>query len=167
VFVTLGGVVLIALHINNKTKASVDGTTVGLFAICILPWLSELLTSLELPGGWKIHFRDLVRKQEEQNEILKKLTLIFRLFVSEWQLHHLAKLASGEPMPLIRDATTPFYERDLRGLRELGLIEGRIGDFFRKGGDARSYLRVTELGRLFLVEATPLLSRTQSPLDAE
>ena len=36
-----------------------DAVSLGLVFIAILPWLSELFESLELPGGYKFNFRDL------------------------------------------------------------------------------------------------------------
>jgi hypothetical protein len=40
---------------------SVDAVTLGLLVVAMLPWLTPLVKSLELPGGWKIEFRDLQR----------------------------------------------------------------------------------------------------------
>lgn len=36
-----------------------DGVTLGLIAVGILPWLSALIKSAELPGGWKIEFQEV------------------------------------------------------------------------------------------------------------
>ncbi len=38
-----------------------DTVTLGLIVIAIVPWLSFLLESAELPGGWKVRFRDVER----------------------------------------------------------------------------------------------------------
>ena len=38
-----------------------DAISLGLLIAAALPWVSGLFESLELPGGWKISFRDLQR----------------------------------------------------------------------------------------------------------
>jgi hypothetical protein len=43
-----------------------------------------------------------------------------------------------------------MYERELRRLKALGLIEGSVGTFMRKGDDAHKYLLVTREGIKYL-----------------
>ena len=38
---------------------TVDAVTLGLIAIAVLPWLSSLIESVELPGGFKIKLQNL------------------------------------------------------------------------------------------------------------
>lgn len=38
---------------------AIDGITLALIVIAILPWLAPLVKSLELPGGWKLEFQEL------------------------------------------------------------------------------------------------------------
>lgn len=45
--------------------ARIDGTTALLLGIALIPWLGELLESIELPGGVKVKYRDLARRQDE------------------------------------------------------------------------------------------------------
>ncbi len=56
--VTLGALVLALVHIIWPQLA-VDGVTLTLIALAVLPWLAPLFKSLELPGGWKVEFQDL------------------------------------------------------------------------------------------------------------
>lgn len=42
-----------------------DAISLGLLIVAIVPWVSGLFESLELPGGWKISFRDLQRAADE------------------------------------------------------------------------------------------------------
>jgi hypothetical protein len=37
----------------------IDAITIGLLVVGIIPWLSKVIDSFELPGGWKLKFRDL------------------------------------------------------------------------------------------------------------
>jgi len=41
-------------------QIAIDGIIVTLFAIVIIPWLSPLFKSLELPGGLKVEFQELL-----------------------------------------------------------------------------------------------------------
>lgn len=53
-------------------------------------------------------------------------------------------------MPLHRDYTTPMYEKELRRLKALGLIEGSVGTFMHNGDDAHKYLEITKEGIKYL-----------------
>jgi hypothetical protein len=136
-------------HVYMKTDR-IDGTAVGLLAIAILPWLADLLETLELPGGWKFHFRGIEVEQTKQRMMLEQLQLAVRLLLTDVELRHLKNFAGTAPMPLRRDGTTPNYEKELRRLRALGLLEGSAGPFFREGGDAHKYLRITDEGIKYL-----------------
>lgn len=58
--VTLGALLLALIHLIWPSLA-LDPITLALIIIAILPWLSPLIKSLELPGGWKIEFWELQR----------------------------------------------------------------------------------------------------------
>jgi len=56
--VSLGGLLLALAHILWP-KLAIDAVALALIVIAILPWLSPLVKSLELPGGWKLEFQEL------------------------------------------------------------------------------------------------------------
>jgi hypothetical protein len=146
---SLFAVLVLGLHVFGKNDR-VDGTAALLLAIAILPWLSDLLDTLELPGGWKLHFRDIEEEQAKQRKQLEQLQLATRLLLTDAEMKHLKNFAGTGAMPLHRDYTTQFYEKELRRLKALGLIEGSVGDFFRRGDDARAHLKITKEGRQYL-----------------
>ncbi len=45
-------------------SARIDGTTALLLGIALIPWLGELLESIELPGGLKVKYREIERRQD-------------------------------------------------------------------------------------------------------
>jgi hypothetical protein len=147
--VSLFAMLVLGLHVFGKNDR-VDGTAALLLAIAILPWLADLLDTLELPGGWKLHFRNLEEEQAKQRRQLEQLQLATRLLLTEAEMQHLKRFAGASPMPLHRDYTTPFYEKELRRLKALGLIEGSVGEFLRKGDDARAHLKITNEGSKYL-----------------
>lgn len=56
--VSLGALLLALAHILWP-KLAIDAVALALIVIAILPWLSPLVKSLELPGGWKLEFQEL------------------------------------------------------------------------------------------------------------
>ena len=58
--VTLAAILLALAHVIWP-GISIDAITLALIVIAILPWLTPLVKSLELPGGWKVEFQDLER----------------------------------------------------------------------------------------------------------
>jgi len=55
-----GIAVLVALVHAYCPTITIDGITVTLLAIAAIPWLTPLFKSLELPGGIKVEFQELV-----------------------------------------------------------------------------------------------------------
>ena len=153
IFVSLLALLALSLHVFMKNDR-VDGTAAVLLAIGILPWLADLLDTLELPGGWKFHFRNIEAEQAKQRDQLEQLQLAVRLLLTDNELRHLRELAGTDPLPLHRDWTNKIYETELRRLRALGLIEGSVGDYFRIGDDAHKHLQITEEGIKYLQART-------------
>ncbi len=42
----------------------IDATTIALLLLALIPWLSQIFSSVELPGGWKFVFRELQKTGE-------------------------------------------------------------------------------------------------------
>ncbi|MBU2730211.1 hypothetical protein [Acidithiobacillus caldus] len=55
------GALLLALAHIVWPQLTIDSVTLALIVIAILPWLAPLVKSLELPGGWKIEFHELLK----------------------------------------------------------------------------------------------------------
>lgn len=47
---------------------AIDGITVTLILLAVLPWLAPLFKSVELPGGWKIEFKDLEKATDKADK---------------------------------------------------------------------------------------------------
>jgi len=61
VFISTGAIALAVVHVICP-DFTIDSITLGLLAIAVLPWLSSLFNSIELPGGWKFEFRELKKE---------------------------------------------------------------------------------------------------------
>lgn len=66
--ISIGAVALGVLH-AIRPDLKVDVITVTLFAIAVVPWLASLFKSVELPGGLKVEYRDLVEVKKKAEEV--------------------------------------------------------------------------------------------------
>src|SRR5438093_1539577 len=125
--VTAVAAVLVILHQWIKF----DTIALGLLFIAVLPWLSSFLQSAELPGGWKFQFDQVKEEQQKQRDEIERLKFLMEELVSEDELKHLKRLASNEPFRITVDATTKYFESELRRLRSLGLVANPPGKGMR------------------------------------
>lgn len=136
----------------NLAVVKLDAIGLGLVALAVLPWLSPIVESAKLPGGWEVKFREVEREQERQRIDLDGiLNFLVENFVSEDELVQLEKLASKEPFPFHR---SPSFEAELRRLLGLGFLKRKPGkgirSLFRAGDDVRNHLEITPRGEQYL-----------------
>jgi hypothetical protein len=141
---------LVAQFLSPRLK--LEPVALGLAVLAVLPWLSTIIESAKLPGGWEVKFREVEREQARQREDLDAvLRFLLENFVTDHELVHLKKLASGEPFPFKK---SDAFEGELRRLLGLRLIERRSGrgirSLFRVGDDVGSHLLITDRGREYL-----------------
>lgn len=67
VSITAGALLTALVHIIWPSL-KIDSITLTLVVVAILPWLAPLFKSVELPGGWKFEFQDLLKAQERAGE---------------------------------------------------------------------------------------------------
>jgi hypothetical protein len=153
IVVTAVAIVLVILHQWIKF----DTIALGLLIIALLPWLSSFLHSAELPGGWKFEFDKVKEEQRRQWDEIDRLKFLIEGFVSEDELMHLRKLNSNAPFLVKVDATTKYFESELRRLRSLGLVanppEKGIRSLLVNDGQARDvkeHFFITDKGRDYL-----------------
>ncbi len=65
--ITIFALGLILIHFIWP-NIKIDSITLGLIVVALLPWLSTLVESLKLPGGWEITFREV---EKVGNKILE------------------------------------------------------------------------------------------------
>src|SRR5690348_8036711 len=82
--------VLLAIRTRWPTILSSDTVTLALLVLAVLPWLDSLIKTAELPGGWKIEFRELKIEVARQQEVINTLV---RYSMSASIFHHLCGLA--------------------------------------------------------------------------
>jgi hypothetical protein len=106
---------------------AVDNTVLLLLVIALIPWLHLFLTRAEMPGGWRLEFRELRRQQEMQSREIEELRFLIETVVTLEELQILQRLNSDQPYLVQVDASSPFFAGELARLRALGLIQGHPG----------------------------------------
>ncbi|MEW1636060.1 hypothetical protein AB0469_18525 [Streptomyces sp. NPDC093801] len=90
--ISIGALGLAALHVVEP-DVRIDGATLALAAIAVVPWLGALFESIELPGGAKFQYRRL----EERLEAAEQQAESVRLAVDDASRQaRVALVASGD-----------------------------------------------------------------------
>jgi hypothetical protein len=66
-FITLGALIVAFAHLIFP-QLVIDGITVTLLAIAVLPWLHPLFKAIELPGGLKVEYQELLKAEKEAED---------------------------------------------------------------------------------------------------
>jgi len=61
--ITLFAIIVMIVHISWPSLA-IDGITLTLLAIAIVPWLAPILRSIKLPGGMELEFREFEKVKD-------------------------------------------------------------------------------------------------------
>jgi len=62
--VAISGIALVGICLHLKQLVTFDAPILGLIALGVLPWLSTVIKSLQLPGGFKIELREARERAE-------------------------------------------------------------------------------------------------------
>lgn len=68
ILITIGALIIASIRIIWP-NLKIDAIILSLFIVAILPWLAPLFKSLELPGGWKFEFQDLINVEKRAGEV--------------------------------------------------------------------------------------------------
>nr|RNJ64840.1 MAG: hypothetical protein EDM05_34370 [Leptolyngbya sp. IPPAS B-1204] len=140
---------------------NLDVITLGLLVVAALPWFSDLLQSAELPGGWKVVFKDIAEikeTQEIQGKQIQRLTFLMNNFLTQNQLECLRAMQAGDKFIFNKKSGVVEQAKDdIRRLFSAGLIDRRPGKGFRtlfdQGEDEQNindHFCITDQGKRFL-----------------
>jgi len=156
--VTISAVALILAVVTalpmSQAYLQLTPSVLILLGFAVVPWLADIVDSMEFPGGWKVSFQKLTDEQARQKDEIEALKFLVSGFVTGHELQHLEKLGNQDPFPFVQGPETSFFEGELRRLRALGLITGQLGKGIRtmraQGGDVKDHFRITERGVEYL-----------------
>jgi hypothetical protein len=132
VLVTVMAIGAIVVHTIVPSLKS-DTLTLVLVVVALLPWLGNLLESVELPGGWKVQYRGL----EERVENTEKATA--RAGTQAAEAASTAQVAIGVAGTKLPDTTRATMD-DIRNLSK---------EFARLRALPHQLSRTQEMDRLF------------------
>jgi hypothetical protein len=149
--ITGAAVALLVVHLIWPNH-QIEQIPLGLALLAVLPWMSSIIESAKLPGGWEVRFRQVESGQAKQGEQIDLIMeFLLENFVTQDELVHLRKLASGESFPFTR---SPSFEAELRRLLSLKLLERKaergVRSLFNDGDDVTNHLAISEQGRKYL-----------------
>jgi len=144
-------------------RLQIDAITLGLLAVAFLPWLSTLIESAKLPGGYEIIFRRIEAneaKQKQQQSEVERLRFVVSHLLTEGELKILTKLMDRDPYVVGPDpgmVNSPLIG-ELRHLLGLGFIERAPDQHFSTFQDkgtrekvaVTAYFKITEIGKEYL-----------------
>ncbi|MFD7541989.1 hypothetical protein [Streptomyces sp. NPDC059819] len=113
--ISLGAVGVGVVHVV-KPELKIDGATLVLAAIAVIPWLGHLFESIELPGGTKLQYRRL----EERVEAAEQQAQEVRLAVDDASRQARVALVTSGGDGITGDAAADLVEqlvREFTGLR--------------------------------------------------
>jgi len=67
IIITIVALIITGVHLKWPAL-KIDSITLTLLLVAVVPWLSQIFKSLELPGGWKIEFHDLQKAKKRADE---------------------------------------------------------------------------------------------------
>jgi hypothetical protein len=173
--VTVVAILMLVLHLfSDRTKLDTPGLV--LVFIALLPWLASIISRAELPGGWKLEFQAVKTEQQRQAQEIDALKFLVANFLTEPECRHLEGLASDKPYWARRDATTTYFEMEIRRLRALGFIQGfpdhgvrsllrAMADVGGKEINVKEHFEITARGRDYLRLRTEMLAAMPGPAE--
>ena len=158
VVISLVAVVCLVLHEQKIIDLPKDPFTSALLIIAALPWLSLVLTDIELPGNWKLKFRELER---EVSETRVDVANLYSLSMSDDMYNNLVKLSKGEFKGYFLDPNgISGFAFELRYLKVIGYIAfdknpnvsgvGNLPNGKQDHQNLSDYITVTEAGKKFI-----------------
>ena len=116
--------VLLAVHLYLKARYGdvrdrLDAVSLGLTVVGLSPWIARVLESAKF-SGVEFKFRQELDKQRSEIDTLRFLVASL---VSMYEMEHLKKLESKAEFTIDKGNYPEDFQREIRHLRDLGLIE--------------------------------------------
>ena len=93
--ISLGALLLVLVHVFWPNLA-IDAIALSLILVAILPWLSVLIKSFELPGGWKLEFAEVSKKIIEDKTYGKESLIKHQIVTSRiWETGYYKLYSNG------------------------------------------------------------------------
>jgi hypothetical protein len=166
VLVSVVALVALVLHIAEPTW-KIDSIAIALLVVAALPWLGEILESIDLPGGGGVKYRRRLESVEVKAADVEgqvaELREIFPLLLPDDLLVHLRNLADAKTQHYYRNDPLIDQLRALRGMRLIEVLPERRAQDRGIGSipaefDLARWVRLTAAGEKWVARADELES---------
>jgi hypothetical protein len=152
-------VLIFIVHISLKLKYGemkdgLDAVSLGLISVGLSPWIARVLESFKLGG---VEFKFVKQALEKQSDEINSIKFIISSLVAKYELEHLKKLASGNEFIIHKDRFPEHFQREIRHLRDLGLVDNYpgkgVGVMYNDSNphkNLREHFHITERGKTYL-----------------
>ena len=150
---------LLAIHLllriqYGDVKTGLDAVALGLTAIGLSPWIARILESFKFGG---VEFKFIRQEVEKQRTELDAIKFLISSLVSKYELDHLKNLANKTPFIIDKYSYPENFQRELRHMRDLGLIDNNPGkgvgvmySHQSRFEDVHNFFHITEAGTKYL-----------------
>jgi hypothetical protein len=162
----ISAAVVLLIVVQLWTRFELKAETVALVILALLPWLSTIIESVELPGGGKLLFREVravVAAQQEQLQAQQKVINQLVIYsMSHLIFQHLAGIhyAVKNGAEYLFQGDLEAFRRDLRFLRDHGYLHHFSARELQDRQNLAASLRLTQAG-IFYVELREEFERQQ------
>jgi hypothetical protein len=139
----------------------IDGVTLGLLAIALLPWIFHLIENMEVLGIFSLRPRiqSVEDRQHQQDAQIRVLRFLVTSLLREWEKNHLKKLDSDGAFWA---KETGFFRQEMKELWDRGLIgawhgESSLDEMLEEAPpdgdrevDVKRYFYITDKGKDYL-----------------
>jgi hypothetical protein len=133
VIVSAAALFLAVVHLL-RPKLNIDAITIVLIVVAALPWLGSVFKAIDLPGGWRVEYRELRRQQQQvrhelarvQDSVKKVEQVIFSREVSPDVAQRLREQIGTFHQYLAALGLEPFEREPPR----IGLNSGAAASFY-------------------------------------
>lgn len=134
-------------------RDGLDAVSLGLAIVGLSPWIARVLESAKF-GGIEFKFRQELDKQRSDIDTLRFLVASL---VSKYEMEHLKKLESKAEFTIDKENFPEDFQREIRHLRDLGLIEHYPGKGVRvmynepgRHKNVHDFFYLTDAGKQYL-----------------
>ena len=168
--ISVPAIALLVLALGDKIELSAE--ILVLLVLALLPWISTIIESIELPGGGKVEFRKIVHEVQQQRqqldaqqEIVNRLVIfsMSHLIFQHLQGIYHSSRSGGE---YLFQGDLEAFRRDLRYLRDNGYLHHFHVRELHQGQNLAEVLRLTPVAE-FYVDLREKLERVEDQRKTE
>ena len=127
----LSAIAIVGITVHLKwPSVGIDGVTLVLLGVLVVPWIGPAFKSLEFPGGWKVEFHDLQKAGQDIADAGLRATGPQAAVAPEYAFQ---SIASSDPNLALAGLRIEIEKRLVKLAQSRGLEVGRTGELESRG----------------------------------